>query len=79
MLMVLSPNVFVKYFISMMRMFLHSMLSKNYLYVRTSSVPRNPNYFNLLILSPYLLLSGNDNNRENLKNTICFVEKTFRD
>ena len=44
-----------------------------------SSVPRNPNYINLLILSPYLLLSGNDNNRENLKNTICFVEKTFRD
>ena len=35
-----------------------------------SSVPRNPNYINLLILNPYLLLSGNDNNAENLKNTI---------
>ena len=35
-----------------------------------SSVPRNPNYINLLILNPYLLLSGNDNNRENLKTTI---------
>ena len=41
-----------------------------------SSVPRNPNYINLLILNPYLLLSGNDNNRENLKNTDdIFVEK----
>ena len=29
--MVLSPNVFVEYFMSMIRMFLHSMLSKNYL------------------------------------------------
>ena len=45
-----------------------------------SSVPRNPNYINLLILNPYLLLSGNDNNRENLKNTDdIFVEKTPRD
>ena len=42
-----------------------------------SSVPRNPNYINLLILNPYLLLSGNDNNGENLKNTDdIFVEKT---
>ena len=41
-----------------------------------SSVPRNPNYINLLILNPYLLLSGNDNNGENLKNTDdIFVEK----
>ena len=27
----MSPNMFVEYFISMMMMFLHSMLSKNYL------------------------------------------------
>ena len=45
-----------------------------------SSVPRNPNHINLLILNPYLLLSGNDNNRENLENTDdIFVEKTPRD
>ena len=77
--------MFVEYFISMIRMFLHSMLSKNYLKryhmeEHNSSVPRNPNYINLLILNPYLLLSGNDNNRENLKNTDdIFVEKTLRD
>ena len=40
-----------------------------------SSVPRNPNYINLLILNPYLLLSGNDNNRENLKTAIFFSRK----
>ena len=40
-----------------------------------SSVPRNPNYINLLILNPYLLLSGNDNNRENLKTTIFLSKK----
>ena len=40
-----------------------------------SSVPHNPNYINLLILNPYLLLSGNDNNRENLKTTIFLSKK----
>ena len=40
-----------------------------------SSVPRNPNYINLLILNPYLLLSGNDNNREKLKTTIFLSKK----
>ena len=40
-----------------------------------SSVPRNPNYINLLILNPYLLLSGNANNGENLKTTIFLSKK----
>ena len=40
-----------------------------------SSVPRNPNYINLLILNDYLLLSGNDNNREKLKATIFLSKK----
>ena len=43
-----------------------------------SSVPRNPNYINLLILNPYLLLSGNDNNREKLKTTIFLSKKHLR-
>jgi len=45
------------------------------LFEHNSSVPRNPNYINLLILNPYLLLSGNDNNRENLKTTIFLSKK----
>ena len=52
-------------------------LFKEIAHVRTqanSSVPRNANYINLLILNPYLLFSGNDNNRENLKTTI-FLSK----
>ena len=38
-------------------------------------VPRNPNYINLLILNAYLLFSGNDNNRENLKTTMFLSKK----
>ena len=53
-------------------------LFKEIAHVRTqanSSVPRNANYINLLILNPYLLFSENDNNRENTSRLRYFCLK----